>query len=340
MYLPTRATSSARLRGQDPVDEGSPTVQVGGRVGIAEAELANDEAAETGGLELEGHGVDRLGRLGGNDRLDVDVGEEGDLLPDLVGDRVVGAEDDDVGLDADPPELLDGVLGRLRLQLARRRQGRQERDVDVEDVPSPDVLPHLADRLEEGEAFDVADGAADFDDHDVGLAVGGDPDDPLLDLVRDVGDDLNRPAEVVAPPLLGDDGLVDAPGGDVRELGQVLVDEALVVPEVEVGLGAVVGDEDLAVLVRRHRPGIDVDVGVELENRDPEAPGLEDPADAGGGDALPERGGHASGHEDIRRHRSGSSGGFCHATRSSPGGARDGAGARAGRGGRRAGRGG
>ena len=45
---------------------------------------------------------------------------------------------------------------------------------------------------------------------------------------------------------------------------QVLVDEALVVPEVEVGLGAVVGDEDLAVLVGRHRARIDVEVGIEL----------------------------------------------------------------------------
>ena len=36
---------------------------------------------------------------------------------------------------------------------------------------------------------------------------------------------------------------------------EVLVDEALVVADVEVGLGAVLGDEDLAVLERAHRPG-------------------------------------------------------------------------------------
>ena len=40
--------------------------------------------------------------------------------------------------------------------------------------------------------------------------------------------------------------------------------EALVMAEVEVGLGAVVGDEHLAVLVRRHRARIDVEVGIEL----------------------------------------------------------------------------
>ena len=49
------------------------------------------------------------------------------------------------------------------------------------------------------------------------------------------------------------------------------VGEALVVAEVEVGLGAVLGDEHLAVLVGRHRPGVDVDVRVELLQLDVEA---------------------------------------------------------------------
>ena len=153
--------------------------------------------------------VDRLGRLGRDDRLGRDVREQRDLLADLVADRVVRAEDDDVGLDADPAELLDGVLGRLRLELARGGEGRQQRHVDVQDVRPPDVLAHLADRLEERQALDVADGPADLDDHDVRVAVAGDAADPLLDLVGDVRDDLDGAAEVVAAALLGDDRLVD-----------------------------------------------------------------------------------------------------------------------------------
>ena len=40
--------------------------------------------------------------------------------------------------------------------------------------------------------------------------------------------------------------------------------EALVVTEVEVGLGAVVGDEHLAVLIGAHGPRVDIEVGIEL----------------------------------------------------------------------------
>ena len=34
--------------------------------------------------------------------------------------------------------------------------------------------------------------------------------------------------------------------------------------EIEIGLGAVIGDEDLAVLIGAHRPRIDIEVGIEL----------------------------------------------------------------------------
>ena len=77
-------------------------------------------------------------------------------------------------------------------------------------------------------------------------------------------------------PLLGEHVLVDRPGGRVRLLRERHVDETFVVPEVEVGLTAVVGDEHLPVLERVHRSRVDVDVRIQLLHRDPEATGLEE----------------------------------------------------------------
>ena len=125
--------------------------------------------------------------------------------------------------------------------------------------------------------------------------------DPLLDLVGDVRHDLDGRAEVVAAALAADDGVVDPAGGDVRGAARVRVGEALVVAEVEVGLGAVLGDEHLAVLVRRHRPGIDVDVRVELLQLDVEPARDEQPPDRGCGDSLAERGDDPAGDEDEAR---------------------------------------
>jgi hypothetical protein len=58
------------------------------------------------------------------------------------------------------------------------------------------------------------------------------------------------------------------------------------VPEIEIGLGAVLGDENLAVLERTHRAGIDVDVGVKLEVGNLDAAGFQNGPERRGGDAF------------------------------------------------------
>ena len=79
------------------------------------------------------------------------------------------AADQDVGLDSDLHQLAHRVLGRLGLELARRRDVRHQREVDEDRVVAADVLAELADRLEERQRLDVADRAADLDDHHVVL---------------------------------------------------------------------------------------------------------------------------------------------------------------------------
>ena len=97
----------------------------------------------------------------------------------------------------------------------------------------------------------------------------------FLDRVGDVGDDLDGRAEIIAAPFLGDDVAVDAAGGDIVRLARRNAGEALVMAKVEVGLRAVVGDVDLAVLIGAHRPRIDVEIGIELADPDLEAARLQ-----------------------------------------------------------------
>ena len=234
--------------------------------------------------------------------LPIDVGEERDLLADVVRERLGRAADDDVGMDADAAQLVHRVLRRLRLQLAGGVEERDERDVQVDDVLGPDLAPELPDRLEERERLDVADRAADLRDDDVGGRDLLRAPDPRLDLVRDVRDDLHGRAEELALALLAQDGVPDRAGRVARVAREVLVDEALVVADVEVGLGAVLGDEHLAVLERAHRARVDVQVRVELLGRDGEAARLEESAERGGDDALPQRGDDTTRDEHVLGH--------------------------------------
>ena len=134
----------------------------------------------------------------------------------------------------------------------------------------PMLEPELADGLEERQRLDVADRAADLD-HATSACCGASADAALISSVM-CGITCTVAPRYSPAALLADD--VRRPCPVVKLLACVsVVDEALVVAEVEVGLGAVVGDEHLAVLERTHGARIDVDIGVELEdrNREPRA---------------------------------------------------------------------
>ena len=139
-----------------------------------EAEALEHELVEALLAQAQGHGVEVRDVLGGDHGALVEVGEERDLGTQLA--RAAGSRsgDDDVGRDTDAAQLVDGVLGGLRLELARGLDHRHEGDVQVEHVVAAELGSQLPDRLEERQALDVADRAADLDEHDVDVARGRD----------------------------------------------------------------------------------------------------------------------------------------------------------------------
>ncbi len=254
------------------------------------------------GAEHERHFVDGRDVFRRDDGFLVDVAEQRDLLLQVGVKKAVGAAQQDVGLDTDRPQVANAVLGRLGFQLAGRADERHEREVNVQRVLAPDVLTELADGFEKRQAFDVADRAADFDQHDIDIR--RDRPDAVLDLVGDVRNDLHRAAEVIAPALLLDDRLINLARRPVVVSRGLRVGEPLVMAQIEVGFGAIIGDVDLAVLVRAHRARIDIDIWIELLQRDLVAVALEEGADGRRGEALAERRHHAACHEDVF-HRTG-----------------------------------
>ena len=276
----------------------APLGEVGGR--DLEAQFVDHDVIERLLVQQDRDAINVVRVDRGDHRPLLDIGEQRDLAPLLLGQRMAAAAQQHVGLDTDAAQLLHRVLRRLGLDLARAADDRHQCQVHVHAVVTAELDAELADRLEEWQRLDVAHRAADFHHADV-RAVGAELD-AALDLIGDVRDHLHRGAEVVPAPFLGDDALVDAPGGEIAVAPRRGAHEALVMAEVQVGLGAVLGDEHFPVLERAHGPGIDVDVGVELHHRHLQAACLEDRAERGGGDALAQRGHDATGDEYETRH--------------------------------------
>src|ERR1700730_2834236 len=118
--------------------------------------------------------------------------------------------------------------------------------MDIQDILAPEVPAEFADRFEKRQAFDIAHGAATLDDTNI-VAFGRQPD-TLFNLVSDMRNHLHSCAEIVAAPLFLDYGVVDLAGGAVVAPAHRGSDEALVMAEIQIGLGPVVGDEYFAML--------------------------------------------------------------------------------------------
>ena len=105
------------------------------------------------------------------------------------------------------------MLCRLGLELARSRNPRHQREVNINGIAARQIVAELADCLDERHRLDVADGAADLAQHKIIVLVA--LEDEILDFIGNVRNDLNGGAEIIAASLLVDDVLVDAACGDV-----------------------------------------------------------------------------------------------------------------------------
>src|SRR6478735_4052793 len=271
-----------------------------GRNPRADAEGRKHFVVEACGVVSLRDSVDAVGVARLDDGALAHVTEQPELAPFLLRDLAIGTAEQDVRLDADRAQLLDGVLRRLCLQLTGARDVRQQRQMNVDGVIARQLVLELADRLEERQALDVADGAADLDQHEVVIVIAREHE--LLDGVGDMRNHLDGGAEIVAAAFLGDDVLVDAPGGDVVGLGGRAPREALVMAEIEIGLGAVVGHEHFAVLIRRHRSGIEVEIRIEFAETDLVPASLQQGTECRRSQTLSERRNHAAGDEYVPRH--------------------------------------
>ena len=72
--------------------------------------------------------------------------------------------------------------------------------------------------------------------------------------------------------------------------------------KIEIRLRAVIGDEDLAMLIGRHRARIDIEIGVELAQAHGIAARLQEGAERRGSETFSKGGDHAAGDENVPRH--------------------------------------
>ena len=167
----------------------------------------------------------------------------------ILGNFLFTSANEDIGLNAHGKKLLGGVLSGLGLKLLGACDIGNESYVDIDSILSAHLCAYLSDSLKKGGGLDIAHSTAYLGDNDVGVAFLAYTIYLVLYLVCDVGDNLNGAAKVISSSFLIENGPVDLSGGYIGIDGKVLVNESFIMSKVKVGLGSVIGNENLAVLI-------------------------------------------------------------------------------------------
>src|SRR5687768_1081695 len=146
-------------------DHGAPVSQVG--FVALQAQPLHDAFIESLIGERDRYLVNRRHIPTLDDVPELDVAEECNLSLHVFRQGALGATDQEVGLDTDLHQLANRMLGGLRFHFTSRRDIGNERQVDEDGVLPSDLVPELTNGFEERKGLDVANGAADLDDHHV-----------------------------------------------------------------------------------------------------------------------------------------------------------------------------
>ena len=212
------------------------------------------------------------------------IAKQRNFILNLLPERMLRAQNNNIGANADAQQLLDGVLCRLGFQLHRRTEERHKRDVHKHTV-TRSLLRELADGFQKRLTFNVADRTADFHQNDV-CVFGFVERNAALDFVGDMRNDLNGLPAVNALALIGKHIVVHTARGAGAVFGQGNVNKPLVMPQIQIGFCTVVRHEYFAVLYRIHRAGVDVEIRVQLHNGNRQTSVFKKPTQGGGSDAF------------------------------------------------------
>jgi hypothetical protein len=107
---------------------------------------------------------------------------------------------------------------------------------------------------------------------------------------------------VITPALLAQHRVVNPAGGEVVGARHACVGKTFVMAQIQVGFRPILSHKYFTVLERTHGTGIDVDVGIEFEQSDPDAPGFQHCSHRGGRDTFAQRRNYPTCDENITRH--------------------------------------
>ena len=214
--------------------------------------------------QIQGNLIDGIGIDNLNDRFPIHIAEESDLFLHFIRHPLFHTAGDNIRMDPQPLQFVDAVLGRFCFRFAGSMEIRHEGAVNIEDIIGADFPFHLTDGFQKGLGLNIADGTADLGDHHIGIAFFARTQNAFFDLIGHMRNHLHRTAEIITATFFFQNGVINLAAGGVAVFGEIDINKTFIMTDIQIGFGAVVGDENFTVLIRAHGAGVDIDIWVKL----------------------------------------------------------------------------
>ena len=200
--------------------------------------------------EIQRHFINRIFHVQlFNHVLPLHIAEQGQFLLVILLHRDFAAADQNVRNNSNPAQNPHRLLRRLGLQLPRRLDERNQRQMDEQGIVLPELVIKLADRFKKRQRFNIARRSPDLGNGNIHI-LRVHRGNRRFDLVGDMRNDLNRPSEIAPFAFPVDHRTVNPAGRIIARLGAVDACESFIVPEIQIGLRSVIGHINLSVLIR------------------------------------------------------------------------------------------
>ena len=193
------------------------------------------------------------------------IAETGNLSENaFIRDFLVYAQNDQIRRYAQSLKLFDRMLCGFGFMLAGRLEIRYEGHMNVQCVLLANLQANLPDRLDKRLTLHIANGSANLRNHHICIRLVAYAVDESLDFIGNVRNRLNRIAQIAALTLARNHIGIDFARRQVGILIQVFVDKTLVMTQIQIGFCTVFCDIHLAMLIRAHGSGINIDIGIQF----------------------------------------------------------------------------
>ena len=202
-------------------------------------------------MQQAGYFVNRIHVWHGNHAPLRHVGEQRNFFALFLWNGAVGAAQQRIRLYTNFTQLLHGVLRGFGFEFTGRWNPRQVGQVHKGGHIGAHAQAELAHRLQKGQRLNVANGATYFNNGNIDGVFRAHTRAALhkiLYFVGHVGNNLHSLAQIVTAAFFFEHAFVDLTSGEVVGLLHARFYVTLVVAQIEVGFGTIVGDIHLAVL--------------------------------------------------------------------------------------------